>query len=117
MSGAPSPTQAETPTRTASRVGTAALGALSAPRPRRSRTERVFAIAYANGKVYAGGSFQDAGGNANADFLAVWDGVSWEPFCNAPGSAFSGPVLALQVIGPTLYAGGSFQNGAGIDVR
>jgi hypothetical protein len=74
----------------------------------------VFAIAYANGKVYAGGSFQDAGGHADADFLAVWDGVSWAPFCNASGPAFSANVLALQVIGSTLYAGGSFQNGANI---
>ncbi len=75
----------------------------------------VFAIAYANGKVYAGGTFQDAGGNDDADFLAVWDGLSWAPFCNATGPAFNGAVVALQVIGPTLYAGGSFQNGANLD--
>jgi hypothetical protein len=74
----------------------------------------VSSIAYANGKVYAGGTFQNAGGEPDADFLAVWDGVSWEPFCNATGPAFSGPVLALQVVGPTLYAGGSFQNAANL---
>jgi hypothetical protein len=74
----------------------------------------VFAIASANGKVYAGGTFQNAGGNANADFLAVWDGISWAPFCNSTGPAFSGNVVALQVIGSTLYVGGSFQDGAGI---
>ena len=54
------------------------------------------------------------GGNANADFLAVWDGVSWKPFCNATGPAFGGSVQALQIIGSTLYVGGSFENGAGI---
>jgi hypothetical protein len=77
----------------------------------------VFAIAYANGKVYAGGNFQNAGGEPDADFLAVWDGVSWEPFCKAtgPGPAFTGTVHALQVVGPTLYAGGSFQNPATLD--
>lgn len=74
----------------------------------------VFAIAYATGKVYAGGTFQNAGGEANADFLAVWDGVSWEPFCNSSGPAFGGNVVALQVIGSTLYAGGTFQDGANI---
>jgi len=74
----------------------------------------VFAIAYHDGKVYAGGTFLNAGGNANADFLAVWDGVAWGPFCNATGPAFGGNVNALQVIGNTLFVGGSFQNGAAI---
>ena len=40
----------------------------------------VFAIAVAGGKVYAGGTFTNAGG-PDADYLAVWDGTSWEPFC------------------------------------
>jgi hypothetical protein len=75
---------------------------------------RVSDIAVAGGKVYAGGSFHDAGGNANADFLAVWDGVSWAPFCTASGPAFNGNVTSLQIIGQTLYVGGAFQDGAGI---
>ena len=70
----------------------------------------VRAIAYANGKIYAGGTFQNAGGNANADFLAVWNGSSWAPFCNATGPAFGGNVDALQIVGSTLYVGGEFQN-------
>ena len=75
---------------------------------------RVSAIAVSGGNVYAGGSFQNAGGEANADFLAVWDGTSWKPFCNAAGPAFAGNVTSLQIIGQTLYVGGEFQNGAGI---
>ena len=75
---------------------------------------RVSAIAVSGGKVYAGGTFQNAGGDANADFLAVWDGASWEPFCDAAGPAFNGNVTSLQIIGQTLYVGGSFQDGAGI---
>jgi hypothetical protein len=75
---------------------------------------RVSAIAVYAGRVYAGGSFQNAGGNANADFLAVWDGASWEPFCDATGPAFGGNVTSLQIIDQTLYVGGEFQNGAGI---
>ncbi len=75
---------------------------------------RVSAIAVYAGRVYAGGNFQNAGGHPDADFLAVWDGTSWEPFCNAVGPAFTGNVSSLQVIGQTLYVGGSFQNGAGI---
>jgi len=77
----------------------------------------VHAIAYHAGKVYAGGTFTNAGGNPNADFLAVWDGSHWSPFCTStgPDPAFGGSVNALQIIGSTLYVGGSFQNGADID--
>jgi hypothetical protein len=76
---------------------------------------RVSAIAVSAGKVYAGGNFQNAGGRANADNLAVWDGTSWEPFCTsiAAGPAFGGNVTSLQIVGSTLYVGGDFQNGAG----
>jgi hypothetical protein len=77
---------------------------------------RVSAIAVSAGKVYAGGTFTNAGGRANADFLAVWDGTSWEPFCTStvPGPAFDGNVTSLQIIDQTLYVGGEFHNGAGI---
>ena len=75
---------------------------------------RVHAIAYHAGKVYVGGVFTNAGGNPNADFLAVWDGTKWGTPCNATGPAFGGNVNALQIIGSTLYVGGSFANGAGI---
>lgn len=65
--------------------------------------------------MYAGGTFQDAGGNASADFLAVWDGVSWQPACTSPTRpAFTGNVDALQIVGNTLYVGGEFQDGAEI---
>jgi hypothetical protein len=77
----------------------------------------VHAIAYHAGKVYVGGTFTNAGGNPDADFLAVWDGSHWSPFCTStgPDPTFGGSVSALQIIGSTLYVGGSFQNGADID--
>ena len=77
----------------------------------------VRAIAYSGGKVYAGGTFLDAGGNSNADYLAVWDGSGWAPFCTStkPGPAITATVSALQVVGNTLYVGGGFANGAGLD--
>jgi plastocyanin len=62
------------------------------------------------GKVYVGGNFTNAGGNAAADFLAVWDGVSWKPSC-APITA---NVKALKIVGRTLYIGGDFADGAGL---
>ncbi len=61
-------------------------------------------------KLYVGGQFTDAGGNPAADFLAVWNGTNWAPFCGP----FGGSVAALQIIGSTLYVGGAFQNGANI---
>jgi hypothetical protein len=64
-------------------------------------------------RLFVGGTFTNAGGNPNADFLAVWDGTNWAPFCS-PAPAFSASVAALQIIGSTLYVGGSFANGAGI---
>ncbi|MDX6373411.1 MAG: hypothetical protein QOD98_2399, partial [Nocardioidaceae bacterium] len=78
----------------------------------------VHALAVANGKIYAGGAFTDAGGDVNADFLAVYDAGTWKPFCvnvGPPGPSFNGTVNALQVVGGTLYVGGSFLNGAGIE--
>ncbi|RYC07158.1 hypothetical protein [Nocardioides zhouii] len=82
-----------------------------------SPAAEVRAIAYdpATGKVYAGGTFQDAGGNTSADFLAVWNGATWQPACSSPSRpAFTGNVDALQIIGTTLYVGGEFQDGAEI---
>jgi plastocyanin len=68
------------------------------------------AVDSATGKIYVGGNFTDAGGNPNADFLAVWDGASWKSFC-APITA---NVKALRIIGRTLYIGGDFADGAGL---
>jgi len=80
----------------------------------------VRAIAYHAGKVYVGGTFQNAGGHGNADFLAVWDGSNWGPACNRTSGSGSGPAItatvqALQIVGNTLWVGGSFGNGGGID--
>ena len=56
-----------------------------------------------------------------ADYLAVYDGVSWKPFCNTTANpAFNAAglqVRALQVIGSTLYVGGTFQNANGGQAR
>ena len=72
----------------------------------------MFAIAVAGGKVYAGGTFTNAG-TGGADNLAVWDGTGWKPFCTPPATTI-GNVKALQIVGSTLYVGGDFQDGAGI---
>jgi hypothetical protein len=70
----------------------------------------VNAIAYdaATGHVFVGGTFVNAGGNANADFLAVWNGTSWAPFCNSASPPIPATVNALQIVGRTLYVAGDF---------
>ena len=76
---------------------------------------RVDAIAYHAGKVYVGGEFTNVGGDTNSDFLAEWDGTSWtSPCTGVTANPITAQVAALQIIGNTLYVGGSFANGAGI---
>ena len=70
---------------------------------------RAIAVDRTTGRIYVGGNFINAGGNPNADFLAVWDGASWQSLC-APITA---NVSALQIIGRKLYIGGDSADGAG----
>ena len=97
--------------RTGSPSGTARRGTRwDRPRPFNGD---VLAVATANSKIYAGGAFTNAGGDGNADYLAVYDGTQWKPFCNGVGG-FGGNVHALRVVGNNLYVGGTFQDGGGI---
>ncbi len=69
----------------------------------------VYAIAVSGTDVYVGGSFTDAGGNANADYIARWDGSTW----NALGSGLDSSVLAIAVSGTDVYVGGNFTDAGG----
>ena len=76
---------------------------------------RVDAIAYHAGKVYVGGEFTDVGGDTNRDFLAMWNGTSWaSPCTGSTANPITAQVAALQIVGNTLYVGGSFANAGGI---
>ncbi|MEA2132258.1 MAG: hypothetical protein QOC68_167 [Solirubrobacteraceae bacterium] len=77
----------------------------------------VFAIAVTSDKLYVGGTFTNAGGNPDADFVAAWNGATWEAPCDdtdalSTTSAIGGNVTALQIVGQTLYVGGEFDDGA-----
>jgi hypothetical protein len=75
----------------------------------------VFALVVdAAGYVYAGGTFENAGGDPDADHVAVWNGSSWSSL-GGPGSRLVDTVHTLA-IDPTgnLVAGGEFIN-AGAD--
>ena len=67
----------------------------------------VDAIAYHAGNVYVGGQFTNVGGDPNIDYLAVWDGTTWSTPCSGV-DPITAQVAALQIIGNTLYVGGSF---------
>ena len=73
----------------------------------------VRAIAWHAGKVYVGGVFTNVGGNTNINFLAEWTGTAWRSPCSG-SNPITAQVAALQIIGNTLYIGGSFANGANI---
>jgi hypothetical protein len=69
------------------------------------------AVDTVTGKVYAGGSFSNAGGDAAADGLAVCSGGAWH---SVGGVSFSSNITALEVVGRDLYIAGGFLNGAGL---
>jgi len=64
----------------------------------------VFAIGLGDAGAYAGGLFEDAGGDANADRIARWDGSSW----HALGGGVQDIVWAIAVDGTDVYVGGAF---------
>jgi hypothetical protein len=69
----------------------------------------VFALATSGTDVYAGGDFQNVGGNANADRIARWDGKAWQSI-----GVVGGTVYALASSGTTgVYVGGGFLNAGG----
>lgn len=73
-----------------------------------------FAIAVSGTDVYLGGSFTNAAGISEADFVAKWNGSFWA----ALGSNFAGDgalnntVTALAVSGTDVYVAGYFENAA-----
>jgi trimeric autotransporter adhesin len=75
-------------------------------------------LAVAGNNLYVGGSFTDAAGIPQADYVARWDGASWHALGANPagtdGALPTGWVEALAVSGTDLYVGGFFINAAGI---
>jgi len=65
----------------------------------------VRALAANGGELYVGGDFASAGGNADADYVARWNGVNtWTSL----GQGTSGRVSALMRGGGSVYVGGDF---------
>jgi hypothetical protein len=70
---------------------------------------QVVAIAISGSEMYVGGTFEDAGGNTNADYIARWDGNSW----NALGSGLNSSVFAIAISSSDVYVGGQFTDAGG----
>ena len=74
----------------------------------------VHAIAYQRRQGLRRRRLHERGRRPEPRFRRAWNGVKWGPVCNSPGPLVTANVNALQIIGSTLYIGGSFANGAGI---
>jgi hypothetical protein len=67
----------------------------------------IHAITISGTQVYAGGE----------RFLGVWDGTSWSPVGGGPATALptvDGYIYAIEVVGDSIYVGGSFSRIGGI---
>lgn len=61
------------------------------------------------GEICAGGVFSNAGGQAEGDHIACFDGANWQPLGNGiPDWDISVGVSALEVFNGDLYVGGDF---------
>ncbi|MFZ1702941.1 MAG: hypothetical protein WAT79_01270 [Saprospiraceae bacterium] len=69
----------------------------------------VYALAHIGNQIYVGGNFTDAGGNPNADFIALWDGTSWQSL----GTGLNDEVRSIFIDGSTVYVGGQFTDAGG----
>lgn len=71
----------------------------------------VYSLAFgATGYLYAGGAFTNAGGIANADYIAKWNGSQWESL----GSGTNDIVRNIVVNSGKVYASGSFTTIGGL---
>ncbi len=79
-------------------------------------TNTVTAVAVSANAVYVGGTFVDAAGIPQADYLAMWNGSTWSALGSngSGGGAINGYVNALAVSGSDLYVGGNFTNAGGV---
>ena len=62
------------------------------------------------GWLYVGGMFANAGGIANADYIARWSGSAWESL----GSGLNGSVLYVVVDSGKVYISGYFTTAGGL---
>ncbi|MBO2009354.1 T9SS type A sorting domain-containing protein [Hymenobacter negativus] len=68
----------------------------------------------ANGDVYVGGYFTQAGGTA-ANYIAKWNGTTWSSLGSGVANGLNGEVFALTIgSNGDVYAGGNFTQAGGL---
>ncbi len=72
----------------------------------------VLALAVYNGELYVGGFFTQAGG-ASANYIARWNGASWNTLGTGSTNGVNLGVRALAVYNGELYVGGGFTSAGG----
>lgn len=65
----------------------------------------------APGVLYVGGAFTNAGGHANADRIAKWNGSTWSALGSTPLT--NGEVRAIAYSNGKVYVGGTFEDAGG----
>ncbi len=73
----------------------------------------VYRLIFAGDDLYAGGSFDAAGGQPAAN-IARWDGSVWSPLGAAEQNGVNGAVLDMATFGNDLYVGGQYGQAAGL---
>jgi hypothetical protein len=75
---------------------------------------KVSALAYGNGKLYAGGTFTQAGSLA-VNRIAQWDGANWSALNSGiTGASSSSGVNCIAIAGGNVYVAGNFTNAGGV---
>jgi hypothetical protein len=73
----------------------------------------VYAIAISGTEVYVGGTFTNAGGDPNADYIARWDGATWSGLLSGT-FGISNTVNTIAISGTDVFVGGSFTDAGGV---
>ncbi len=83
-------------------------------------SSKVYELAEYNGELYVGGGFTYANWTGsvstslNANFIARWNGMSWNSVGTGSGNGVNSNVYALAVYNGELYIGGEFTSAGGV---
>jgi trimeric autotransporter adhesin len=73
-----------------------------------------FAVAGTSAQLYAGGFLFNASGVPGANFIARWDGTTWNSMLSNGTDGVNGDALAIARTGNGIYVGGAFTTAASV---